>query len=69
MGHHKSTLVATVEGMLGPPRNPAQLVIGGTFNDGRYRILRCIARGGMGAVYEATHLQTNRTRALKVMLP
>ncbi len=36
---------------------------------GRYRIVRCIAAGGMGAVYEAVHLETERTVALKVMLP
>ncbi|WP_437648660.1 serine/threonine-protein kinase [Sorangium sp. So ce362] len=35
----------------------------------RYRVVRCIAAGGMGAVYEAVHLETNRRRALKVMLP
>jgi serine/threonine-protein kinase len=35
----------------------------------RYRIVRCIAQGGMGAVYEAIHLETERRRALKVMLP
>lgn len=35
----------------------------------RYRIERCIAMGGMGAVYEVTHLETERRRALKVMLP
>jgi eukaryotic-like serine/threonine-protein kinase len=36
---------------------------------GRYRVLRCIATGGMGAVYEVLHLETERRRALKVMLP
>src|SRR5262249_20307572 len=30
---------------------------------------RAIASGGMGAVYEVVHLETNRRRALKVMLP
>jgi eukaryotic-like serine/threonine-protein kinase len=33
----------------------------------RYRIVRCLARGGMGAVYEVIHLDTNRKRALKAM--
>ena len=41
----------------------------GTLFGGRYRIIRCIAKGGMGAVYEVTHLETDRRRALKVMLP
>ncbi|APR74895.1 Putative serine/threonine-protein kinase pknH [Minicystis rosea] len=35
----------------------------------RYRILRLIATGGMGAVYEVLHLSTERRRALKVMHP
>jgi serine/threonine-protein kinase len=35
----------------------------------RYRVVRCIASGGMGAVYEVIHLETERRRALKVMLP
>ncbi|MDI3290382.1 serine/threonine protein kinase [Polyangium sp. 15x6] len=34
---------------------------------GRYRVERRIADGGMGAVYEVVHLETNRRRALKVM--
>jgi serine/threonine-protein kinase len=36
---------------------------------GRYRVVRLIASGGMGAVYEVVHLETQRRRALKVMLP
>ncbi len=36
---------------------------------GRYRVVRCIAAGGMGAVYEVLHVETDRRRALKVMLP
>ncbi len=36
---------------------------------GRYRVIRCMAAGGMGAVYEVLHLETERRRALKVMLP
>jgi eukaryotic-like serine/threonine-protein kinase len=35
----------------------------------RYRVVRCIAAGGMGAVYEATHTETDRRCAVKVMLP
>jgi serine/threonine-protein kinase len=41
----------------------------GTVFAGRYRVVRCLASGGMGAVYEAIHLDTNRRRALKVMHP
>jgi serine/threonine protein kinase len=36
---------------------------------GRYRILRPLARGGMGAVFEAEHTGTERRVALKVLLP
>ncbi|MRG98160.1 protein kinase domain-containing protein [Polyangium spumosum] len=39
----------------------------GTVFAGRYRIARRIAAGGMGAVYEVIHLETERRRALKVM--
>lgn len=41
----------------------------GTLFAGRYRVIRCMARGGMGAVYEVLHVETERRRALKVMLP
>lgn len=41
----------------------------GSLFAGRYRIIRCIAMGGMGAVYEVVHVETERRRALKVMLP
>lgn len=34
---------------------------------GRYLVVRCIAIGGMGAVYEVIHMETERRRALKVM--
>lgn len=36
---------------------------------GRYQVVRCVARGGMGAIYEVIHLETQRRRALKVILP
>jgi serine/threonine protein kinase len=36
---------------------------------GRYRIVRRIAAGGMGAVFEVVHTETQRRRALKIMLP
>jgi serine/threonine-protein kinase len=45
-----------------------ELAAGSTFA-GRYRVLRRLAMGGMGAVYEVVHLETDRRRALKVMLP
>ena len=36
---------------------------------GRYRVLRCLKAGGMGAVYEVMDEATSSRRALKVMLP
>src|SRR4051812_6649683 len=36
---------------------------------GRYRIVRGLASGGMGSVFEVIHLETDRRRALKVMHP
>ena len=35
----------------------------------RYRIVRCLAAGGMAAVYEVFDARTERKRALKVLLP
>ena len=48
--------------------HPGTLQPGSLFA-GRYEILRCIGQGGMGAVYEAVHRETQRRRALKVLLP
>jgi serine/threonine protein kinase len=42
-------------------------MIGSTLDD-RYLILRQIGQGGMGAVYEARHVGTNRRVAIKVIL-
>jgi len=36
---------------------------------GRYRVLKSLASGGMGAVYEVEHVETARHQALKVLLP
>lgn len=44
------------------------LTIGAVFH-GRYRIVRRIKAGGMGAVYEVLDEKTDKRRALKVMLP
>ena len=39
----------------------------GQLLDGRYRIVRRIATGGMGTVFEATHVKIGRTVALKIL--
>jgi tRNA A-37 threonylcarbamoyl transferase component Bud32 len=39
----------------------------GTLIASRYRIANLLGRGGMGAVYEAVDLQTDRRRAIKLM--
>lgn len=36
---------------------------------GEYKVVRVLGRGGLGAVYEATHLISQRAEAMKVMLP
>ncbi len=51
-----------------PDPIPTSLASGTLFHR-RYRVVRCIKAGGMGAVYEVTDEKTQARRALKVMLP
>ncbi|MGI9015202.1 MAG: protein kinase domain-containing protein [Phycisphaerales bacterium] len=46
-------------------QHDAKALVGTTI--GQYRIIRFVAEGGMGAVYEAVQEQTGRTVALKLM--
>jgi len=46
---------------------PAADALIGTVLDGKYRIDRLLGRGGMGEVYEGTHLRLQRPVAVKVM--
>ncbi|MDI1430814.1 protein kinase domain-containing protein [Polyangium sorediatum] len=50
-------------------RRLAHVLVPDVLFHGRYRVLRCIKAGGMGAVYEVADEATRRRRALKVMLP
>jgi serine/threonine-protein kinase len=45
------------------------LLTDGALFAGRYRVVRALAKGGMGCVYEVVHLETERPRALKLMHP
>jgi serine/threonine-protein kinase len=50
-------------------QEPARDPIVGTVMAGKYRIDGVIGRGGMGAVYRATHVMLNKTVAIKTIKP
>ena len=62
-------LESATRGAADPPPSgaPESRLVGQRF--GRYRILRLVGVGGMGAVYEATQDNPHRIVALKVMKP
>ena len=60
---------AIVDSTVGTPVTPGADPLVGRQLDGRYRLDRAIARGGMATVYEATDLRLDRTVAVKVMRP
>lgn len=53
----------------GPVAAPEALAPKSVILDGRYRIERELGRGGMGIVYEATHLMLGRKVAIKMLSP
>ncbi|MEM6789649.1 MAG: protein kinase [Myxococcota bacterium] len=53
----------------GPPVEGDHALAPGTVLDDKFRIERVLGEGGMGAVYEITHLLTRHRRALKLLHP
>jgi serine/threonine protein kinase len=66
-----------VRGVAQPARAPAPLLednlepetLVGEVVDGRYKVERLLGTGGMGAVYEAEHIEIGKKVALKVLHP
>ena len=63
------TLALTDDDLVADPIAPAPPLAPGALLDGRYRIGRLIAEGGMGAVYEAEAVRIGRAVAVKVLHP
>ncbi len=58
---------AAVPGTTGPARQPATVFSSDDVLAGRYRIVRFLAKGGMGEVYEAEDLELRQRVALKTI--
>lgn len=43
--------------------------LGSCIIDGKYRLIRMLERGGMGAIYESAHLELDRRLAIKILVP
>ncbi|MER2565086.1 MAG: protein kinase [Myxococcaceae bacterium] len=53
----------------GPTEEGRTVLPEGSLIAGRYRIIRKLAAGGMGEVYQAEHIELHKQFAVKVMLP
>jgi serine/threonine-protein kinase len=60
---------AATAAAVAPAPPAASLLLPDQIVAGRYRVLRLLGAGGMGAVYEVEHVKTKRVLALKVLLP
>ncbi|HET9553833.1 MAG TPA: protein kinase, partial [Anaeromyxobacteraceae bacterium] len=65
----EKTLALTDAELEVAPAAPAPPLAPGELLDGRYRIVRLVAEGGMGAVYEAEAIRIGRPVAVKVLHP
>ncbi len=64
-----SPAVAVAARALAAEKGRTLAVLPGMVLDGKYRIERQLGKGGMGAVFQAVHLGTTRTVAVKVIVP
>jgi len=67
-GGWQRRIVEALTTQAGPAASPRDLMVGQLL-DGKYRLDELIGRGGMGAVYRATHVGTGHQAAVKVMAP
>ena len=51
-----------------PEETPSSTLAAGTCL-GKYRVVRLVGEGGMGAVYEGVHLAIGKKVAIKIMSP